>query len=182
VSARVDKRRTVIPLLAVATLVLGLALSRLSGVDEETAAGEPVAGDAMAAMPAEARLAHQRFQQAVVLLQHREYEAAMQGFHEVLKFAPEMPEAHVNMGFALLGLKEFAAARSFFETASSLRPAQANAYYGFAVASEGLGDLAQARTAMRVYLHVADDSDPYRRKAEAAIWEWEAALAAHNDE
>ena len=74
------------------------------------------------------------------------------------------------------------AARSFFDTASSLRPAQANAYYGLAVASEGLGDLAQARTAMKAYLHVADGNDPYRRKAESAIWEWEAALAAQNDE
>lgn len=177
-----DKRRTVIPLLAVATLVLGLALSMLGGFDDDAAVGESAANGAMVATPAEVRLTHQRFQQAVALLQHREYEAAMQGFHEVLKTAPEMPEAHVNMGFALLGLEEYAAARSFFDTASSLRPAQANAYYGLAIASEGLGDLAQARTAMQAYLHVAEENDPYRRKAESAIWEWEAALAAQNDE
>jgi len=35
---------------------------------------------------------------------------------------------------------------------------------------------------MQAYLHVAEENDPYRRKAESAIWEWEAALAAQNDE
>ena len=177
-SARMDKRRTVIPLLAVATLVLGLALSMLGGFDQDAAVGESDVNGAMAAMPAEARLTHQRFQQAVALLQHREYEAAVQGFHEVLKVAPNMPEAHVNMGFALLGLGEFEAARSFFDTATNLRPEQTNAYYGLAVAHEGMGDLRLAVAAMRTYTHVADGDDQYRRKAEAAIWEWEAELTA----
>ena len=56
------------------------------------------------------------------------------------------------------------------------------AYYGLAVAYEGLGDLRQAVAAMRAYAHVADGDEQYRRKAEAAIWEWEAALTAKNNE
>jgi len=175
----------VIPLLAVATLVFGFALSRLDGSAGTGASPADAAQGAskMATpMSADDRLLHQRFQQAVVLLQHGEHEAAMQGFHEVLKMAPDMPEAHVNMGYALLGTGEFEAARSFFDTASNLRPGQANAYYGLAMAWEGLGDLGMARTAMQAYLHVAENDDPYRRKAESAIWEWEAALAARNDE
>jgi tetratricopeptide (TPR) repeat protein len=81
------------------------------------------------------------------------------------------------MGYALLGLEEFAAARSFFDSASNLRPAQANAYYGMAIAHEGLGEMAQAVAAMQAYAHIAAQDDPYRRKAEAAIWEWQVELS-----
>jgi hypothetical protein len=31
---------------------------------------------------------------------------------------------------------------------------------------------------MQAYVHIAADDDPYRRKAEAAIWEWGAELSA----
>ena len=125
----------------------------------------------------DARL-HQAFQQAVALLQSGQYEYAVKGFHDVLRIPPDMPEAHVNMGFALLGLRKFGEARDFFDAASNLRPLQTNAYYGLAMAHEGLGQLRQAVMAMRTYAHLADKSDPHRRKAEAAIWEWEAALSA----
>lgn len=165
---RVDKRYTVIPVLLVVTAVAGFALRSIEPQ------GEPVVVQGEIDM----RLLHQQFQQAVVLLQHGEYDYAVQGFHEVLKAAPDMPEAHANMGFALLGLEEFEAARSFFDTATNIRPGQINAYYGLAVAYEGLGDLRQAVAAMRAYTHIADGDDQYRRKAESAIWEWEAELTA----
>ena len=166
---RMDKRVTVIPAVLLLTVLAGFGL-RMSGED----VGEPVAQQDSA----ELRLLHQQFQQAVALLQHGEYDFAVQGFHEVLKTAPEMPEAHVNMGFALLGLEEYEAARSFFDTATNLRPSQSNAYYGLAIASEGLGDTRQALAAMQAYVHIAAEDDPYRRKAEAAIWEWGAELSA----
>jgi Flp pilus assembly protein TadD len=149
-------------------MAAGLALRSIEPQGEPLVAQENV----------DVHLLHQQFQQAVALLQHGEYDYAVQGFHEVLKVAPDMPEAHVNMGFALLGLEEYAAARSFFDTATNLRPGQTNAYYGLAVAHEGLGDLRQAVAAMRAYTHIADDDEQYRRKAEAAIWEWEAELTA----
>jgi Flp pilus assembly protein TadD len=168
VRRRVDKRFTVIPAILAVTVAAGFALRSIEPQ------GEPVVAKEVVDMG----LLHQRFQQAVVLLQHGEYDYAVQGFHEVLKVAPDMPEAHVNMGFALLGLEEFEAARSFFDTATNLRPGQTNAYYGLAVAHEGLGDLRQAVAAMRTYTHIAAGDDQYRRKAEAAIWEWEAELTA----
>ena len=167
-SRRLDKRYTVIPAIIVVTLLAGFALRSIEPQ------GEPVAEQENDDLP----LLHQQFQQAVALLQHGEYDYAVQGFHEVLKVAPDMPEAHVNMGYALLGLEEFEAARSFFDTATNLRPGQGNAYYGLAIAHEGLGELRQAVAAMRTYTHVAVGDDPYRRKAEAAIWEWEAELTA----
>lgn len=179
--ARMDRRRAVIPLMLGATLVAGFLFYSLDDRADKDATAPGVAATPRVESARE-RLVHQRFQQAVTLLQHGQYDYAMQGFHDVLEIAPDLPEAHVNMGYALLGLERFDAARSFFDTASNLRPDQANAYYGMAVAFEGLGDLRQAAITMRTFVHIADEDDPYRRKAEAAIWEWEAALAAPEDE
>ena len=114
-----------------------------------------------------------RFTQGVAMLHARQHEYALTAFHRVLELAPDMPEAHVNMGYALIGLGRFEAARSFFETATALRPRQLNAYYGLGVALEGLGDLPGAIGAMRTYVHLAAKDDPYARKAQAALWEWE---------
>ena len=119
-----------------------------------------------------------RFTQGVTMLHARHYDHALTAFHRVLELAPDMPEAHVNTGFALIGLRRFAAARDFFDSATNLRRGQVNAYYGLAMSLEGLGDLPGALGAMRTYVHLAGSDDPYRRKAEAALWEWESALKA----
>lgn len=119
-----------------------------------------------------------RFKQGVVMLHARDYEHAIAAFHQVLKYAPDLPEAHVNMGYALVGLGHHKQARDFFESATVLRPAQANAYYGLAMALEGLGEQRAAIGAMRTYLHLADAGERHRRKAEAALWEWESTVAA----
>jgi tetratricopeptide (TPR) repeat protein len=114
----------------------------------------------------------QRFAQAVVMLHAKEYEHAVAALHRVIELAPEMPEAHVNMGYALIGLGRFDAARDFFEGAIALRRDQLNAYYGLAMAFEGLNDLPAAIGAMRTYAHLAAPDDPFRAKAEAALWTW----------
>lgn len=116
-----------------------------------------------------------RFKQGVIMLHAKQYDHAMTAFHRVIELAPNMPEAYVNAGYALLGKNEFAAASDFFDEATNLRPDQINAYYGMAVAQEGLGNLRVATEAMRTYLHRAPANDPYRKKAEAALWEWQAA-------
>lgn len=118
-----------------------------------------------------------RFKQGVIMLHAKQYEFAIAAFHRVLEIAPEMPEAHVNLGFALAGLSRWTEARAFFESATALRPEQANAYYGLAMSFEGQGDLQMAIGAMRTYIHLAPPDDGYRRKAEAALWEWESAVA-----
>jgi predicted Zn-dependent protease len=115
----------------------------------------------------------ERFTQGVVMLHAKQYEHALTAFHRVLALDPAMPEAQVNAGFALLGMNQPAAARRFFEGAIALRKDQLNAYYGLAVASEQLGDLPAARGAMRTYAHLAPKDDPFRRRAEAALWEWQ---------
>jgi len=127
--------------------------------------------------PAGLRQVEQYFQQAVAMLQAEHFEYAVQSLSEVLALQPNMPEAHANMGFALLGLGNHAAARDFFESSTDIRPSQYNAYYGLAVANEELGDLVSAVAAMQTFVHLAPQDDPYRRKAESAIWEWQYKLA-----
>lgn len=117
-----------------------------------------------------------RFQQAVTMLHAKKYEYAVTALERILKIQPDMPEAHVNMGYALLGLKQYKAAYDSFDSATVLRPMQANAYYGMAEALYELGDLEGAMGAMRSYIHLSAPDDPYVRRARAALWEWEATL------
>lgn len=118
------------------------------------------------------------FDQAVVQLHARQYGPAHASLREVLALAPAMPEAHVNLGFALLGLQKAPEARRAFETAIDLRPDQANAYYGLALSHEAAQDLELAIGSMRSYLHLARQEDAaHLARARAALWEWESALA-----
>jgi tetratricopeptide (TPR) repeat protein len=117
-----------------------------------------------------------RFREGASLLAAKQYETAANALHRVLELAPDMPEAHVNMGYAMIGMQRFAVARDFFETAINLRPDQTNAYYGLALALEGLNDYAGALGAMRSYVHLSKSDDPFVRRANAAIWEWDEAL------
>lgn len=117
---------------------------------------------------------HRRFQQGVVMLHAKQHEHAMTAFHRVLELDPALPEAHVNMGFALIGLERHGAARDFFESALALRKEQINAYYGLAVALDALRDRPGATGAMRTFVHLSKPDDPYVSKAQAALWEWEA--------
>jgi tetratricopeptide (TPR) repeat protein len=118
----------------------------------------------------------QRFAQGVLMLHAKQYEHALTAFHRVLQLAPEMPEAHVDIGYALNGLQQYAMARDFFEGALALRKNQLNAYYGLAESLEAMNDLPGAIGAMRTYIHLTPATDPFRRKAEAAVWEWEGKV------
>jgi tetratricopeptide (TPR) repeat protein len=113
-----------------------------------------------------------RFQQGVLMLHAKQYEHAMAAFHRVLQLEPKMPEAHVNMGFALLGLNRNKEATDFFTGALALRQEQTNAYYGLALAAWGAGDRQEAMHAMYHFVSYADPADPYRTKAEEMLLAW----------
>jgi Flp pilus assembly protein TadD len=117
-----------------------------------------------------------RFGQGVAMLHARQYEHAATALHRVLTLAPTLPEAHVNMGYAMIGLGRMREARDFFESATALRADQANAYYGLAMALDALGDRPAAIGAMRSYLHLARDERPeHLSRARSALWEWQSA-------
>lgn len=174
VADRSDRRFVVVGLTAGVILAGGAAVSLLPGSGVTSADAVRPAHEKPASEAAELA---SRFASAVELLRSGQHERAAIALHGVLVLAPEMPEAHVNMGYALLGMKRHEAARGFFEAASALRPSQANAYYGMAVALEQLHDLPGAVGAMRTYVHLSGQDDVHVRKARAALREWESRLA-----
>ena len=118
----------------------------------------------------------ERFQQAVAMLHAKQYDFAIKALHRVIELAPKMPEAYVNMGFALIGKESYKAAADFFNSAIEIKPYQANAYWGLAISLEQLGDLEAALGAMRTFIHLSPPNDPFVRKARSALWEWESTL------
>lgn len=157
---------------------LTVALALIAGAGPMTAAPERVSRLEHQRQMQQAEL-RRRFDQAIVMLHARQYEHAITALHRVMELAPDMPEAQVNMGYALLGLQRADAARGFFLAAIDLRPGQANAYYGLALADELRKDYEAALGGMRSYLHLAPADDPHRVRARAALWEWEEKLGRH---
>ncbi len=119
-----------------------------------------------------------RFEQAVAMLHASQYDYAVKALRRVLELSPRMPEAHVNMGYALIGLQQYKNAADFFKSAIDIKPMQLNAYYGLALAYEGEGKLRLALGAMESYIHLAEKDDPYLSKAKSAAWEWNERLAS----
>lgn len=142
--------------------------------------GQPARVDPRAQPAEHARQAKQaeidmRFQQAVVMLHAKQHEHAVTALHRVLQLAPRMAEAHVNMGYALLGLEDYRGAHDYFQKATDIQPYLANAYYGLALAYEGMEEYEGAIGAMRSYIHLSKE-DSHVVKARSAIWEWELKL------
>jgi Flp pilus assembly protein TadD len=165
-------RRLVAAVATVAAIVAGGAM--LQGAPSEGAA--PAArADALAHLSAAERGEFDTgFRQATVMLHARRYDHALTALHRLLELAPEVPEVHVNAGFALMGLKRPEAARDFFTGAIALSPNLPNAYYGLAMALDATGDRPGARGAMRTFIHLSMPDDPWLPKARAALWEWQS--------
>jgi tetratricopeptide (TPR) repeat protein len=166
-AGRLDRRNAGFLLTCALVLAGGLGIAALSPVHEPDAELVEAASDTQ-----------RHFDAAVLLLHARRFDDARVVLLRVIALEPSLPEAHANLGFALLGLAQPQAARVAFERAIALRPGQANAYYGLALAQESLGDLELALGAMRSYLHLGRvESEDHQRRARAALWEWEAKLA-----
>jgi len=186
-SPRVDDEHlvaalSVLLLLGIATLLVVLSRSpELASLEPRanTAAADPRQHPRSHAEAAVQQELAKRFQEAVMMLHAKQYDYAVTALHRVIELAPRMPEAYVNMGFAMIGLKNYKAAADFFNAAIELRPYQGNAYWGLAVSLEGMNDLEGALGAMRTYIHLAPTdpkSQDYVRRARSAIWEWETTL------
>jgi thiol-disulfide isomerase/thioredoxin len=101
---------------------------------------------------------------------------AVVAFEQARKLRPGQPEVHVNLGYSNLIDGDYGAAERSFRTAIDYRPNQVNAYYGWAVSLDALEDPEAALGAMRTFIHLADENDPFLRKARAAEWEWSEAI------
>ena len=119
-----------------------------------------------------------RFEQGVAMLRLGEFEHAATAFHRVLVLAPRLPEAHLNMGFALYELKDYLGAQGFFEGAKALAPNFMNVEYGLAVSLFAQGKIVEAVHHMAAYLGKVKKDDPFREVAEAKMKKMESALLA----
>ena len=166
-----------IPLALVVTAIGGALLSAYVSRDVALPVAEEPAATAGAHAFLEddqARRAHQSFQQGVAMLQAGRFDHAVTALHEVLAIYPGLPEAHVNMGYALLGAGEAAAATDFFHSATDLRPSLHNAYYGLALAERELGNDKAALAAMQAYTHLAAADERHLPRAREIVWELQA--------
>lgn len=177
---RRDRRSLVIVATTVVIAALGFFIQSLPSPQPESLPA-PLSPLPLPERDPRLREAEERFQQGVAMLHAKRFDMAVVAFHRVLELYPELPEAHVNMGYALLGLENFQAALDFFFTASELNATQANAYYGMALVHERQGDLLAALGAMRTYLHLTHAGDPYQAKARAALWTWESQLGREGE-
>lgn len=179
---RTDKRRSVIPLAIAATALGGALLSVwLSREAPEQTRQASAAGAHEFLDDGQARRAHQSFQQGVAMLQAGEFDYAVTALHEVLAIYPALPEAHVNMGYALLGAGEPGAATDFFNSATDLRPSLHNAYYGLALAERENGNDKAALAAMQAYTHLAAENERHLERAKEFIWELQAKIRGEGD-
>lgn len=119
-----------------------------------------------------------RFEQGVAMLQLGEYEHAVTAFHRVLVLAPGLPEAHLNMGFALYELKDYQGAQRFFEGAKALAPDFLNVEYGLAISLFAQGKTIEAVHHMARYLGSLKQDDPFRKVAEEKMKKMQLALSA----
>lgn len=114
------------------------------------------------------------FDSALTHMQNRQYPQAVLVWNELLLINDTMPEVHVNQGFSLFEMGHIEPASRHFQRALELNSYQVNAYYGLAICFEKMGEMEAAMGAMRSFIHLADDNDPFIRKARSALWEWES--------
>ncbi len=157
-----------VPLFIAGVVGLGAILSLLPGrgveapLVQETAAQEPGFAD--------------YFATGVHLLQVGLPREAASAFENAKRLRPHIAEARINLGYAYLAAGQFVDAEAAFSEALDLKPGQINGYYGWAESLEALDDLPAALGAMRSFVHLSSEDHPYRRRALAAIWEWQTAL------
>ncbi len=113
------------------------------------------------------------FNSGIGFMQRKQYQQAVNQWQKLLALTSTMPEAYVNLGYALFELADYPAAKNNFQHALTLEPYQANAYYGLAICYEKSGNIAAASGAMRSFIHLSKKDDAFVRKAQAALWEWQ---------
>lgn len=121
-------------------------------------------------------LIDEHFSNALSYMQDKKYPQAVYVWNQLLLINDSIPEVHVNQGFSLFEMGHIKPASEHFQHALDLNSYQVNAYYGLAICLEKMQDMEAAMGAMRSYIHLADDNDPFIRRARSALWEWESRI------
>ena len=171
------KRRHVLPAVAgtilVSTLLLGFWLSPSIDHSKPTGGGQAESANVVNDEDDFKEI----FLRAAHMLAVGRHQEAIAELERARLLRPRQPEVYVNLGFAKLVEGEFRAAEQHFRTALDLQPSQVNAYFGWAESLEAMGDIEAALGAMRTFIHLAAEDDPFLRRAHSAVWEWSDILA-----
>ncbi len=153
---RVPSLSVIVGLVAVGVFLAGFLIQRFTHGDVQAASVEDPVANADKGPNFDSL-----FRAGVEQLRAGRAHAALRTFEEARQRRPRVPEVYVNLGFAYLALGVPNAARQAFETAIGLRADQPNAYFGLAESFEKLDDLELALGAMRSYIHLTTEDDPY---------------------
>ena len=162
----------ILPCILAAVLLLGAAMDGMTGEEasDRIPTSEPAKVRHVNAAVSEFDAL---FDHGVALLQTGKHDHSVKIFEMARQLRPHVPEVHSNLGYSYLKSGRYVPAEAAFQRATNLRPELASAYYGWAESLELLGDLEAARGAMRTFIHLTPESDPFRRRALSALWEWE---------
>lgn len=169
----VRRRRRSHLLAAAAILAIILAVGFV--LEFVPASGPKIGAVPQPAAPASVTPFGKAFARGVEAMRLGDAAAAALAFDEARSINPHIAEAHINLGFAYLAMKRAGEAATAFDRALTIDSGKVNAYYGLGSALDATGDRKGAIGAMRTFIHLAADTDPFKRKARAALWEWEAA-------
>jgi len=107
----------------------------------------------------------------ILEMSRERYKNARGNFKEALNLLPKLPEAHVDLGSALINMQEFAEGAKETELGLSLGSHEAErGYYNLGIAYEEMGDLQKAYENFRHAAELAPDwQDPQKQMARFAV-------------
>lgn len=101
----------------------------------------------------------------IILMRMERFNDAIKDYERALKMAPDLAEAKVNMGAALIGLRRYASAIAILEEGLKNDPLSPHvAYYNLGIVHEMIGDYKSARGHYTQALSLAPEWSPAKRK------------------
>lgn len=103
----------------------------------------------------------------IIFMRMEQYTDAINDYERALELAPDLAEAKVNMGAALIGLRRYASAITFLESGLEENPLSPHvAYYNLGIVHEMMGDYQRARGHYASAAALAPEWSPALRKLE----------------
>jgi tetratricopeptide (TPR) repeat protein len=104
----------------------------------------------------------------IILMRMEQYTKAVKDYERALDINPDLAEAKINMGAALIGLRRYASAIAYLEQGLASETFSAHvAYYNLGIAHERLGDYKGARGYYLSATDIVPEWPPALRKLES---------------